>query len=203
MQGILLAAGFGRRFDPSGRDSKLLAPLPDGRSVATHAAAALCAALPGSLAVIRPGQPALAAQLRDAGCRIIESAAAEGGMGHALADAVRASGGADGWLVALADMPWLDPELIRAVAAAVRMPDDIAAATFAGRRGHPVAFGAAHRTTLCALKGDQGARELLRNGALHRVDSPDDTVLRDIDRPEDLPPAPPKTSDFFTRNRVG
>ena len=80
MQGILLAAGFGRRFDPDGRVSKLLAPLPDGRSVATHAAEALCAALPGSLAVIRPGQSALAAQLRDAGCRIVESAAAEDGM---------------------------------------------------------------------------------------------------------------------------
>ena len=190
MQGILLAAGFGRRFDPDGRVSKLLAPLPDGRSVATHAAEALCAALPGSLAVIRPGQPALAAQLRDAGCRIVESAAAEGGMGHALAAAVRASADADGWLVALADMPWLDPRIIRAVAAALQTPEDIAAAAFAGRRGHPVAFGAAHRAALCALNGDQGARELLRGATVRQVDSADDAVLRDVDHPRDLMPPP-------------
>lgn len=190
MQGILLAAGFGRRFDPDGRVSKLLAPLPDGRSVATHAAEALCAALPGSLAVIRPGQPALAAQLRDAGCRIVESAAAEGGMGHALAAAVRASADADGWLVALADMPWLDPRIIRAVAAALQTPEDIAAAAFAGRRGHPVAFGAAHRAALCALSGDQGARELLRGATVRQVDSADDAVLRDVDHPRDLMPPP-------------
>ncbi len=192
MQGILLAAGFGRRFDPSGRDSKLLAQLPDGRSVATHAAAALCAALPGSLAVIRPGQSALAAQLRDAGCRIVESAAAEGGMGHALADAVSASADADGWLVALADMPWLEPRMIRAVAAALQTPEDIAAAAFAGRRGHPVAFGAAHRAALCALSGDQGARELLRGAAVRLVDSADDAVLRDVDHPQDLLSGPVK-----------
>jgi len=191
MQGILLAAGFGRRFDPSGRDSKLLAQLPDGRSVATHAAAALCAALPGSLAVIRPGQPALAAQLRDAGCRIVESAAAEGGMGHALADAVRASKDADGWLVTLADMPWLDPQMIRTVAAALRGPEDIVAAAFAGRRGHPVAFGTAHRAALCALTGDRGARALLENGHILQVESADDSVLRDIDHPDDLPGAHP------------
>lgn len=190
MRGILLAAGYGRRFDPDGQRSKLLAPMADGRCVATHAAQALCAALPGSLAVIRPGQHALATVLRDAGCEVLESTGAEGGMGHALADAVQASAGADGWLVALADMPWLAPDLIRAVAAAVRTPDDIAAAAFAGRRGHPVAFGAAHRAALCALNGDQGARELLRSGSLHRIDSPDDSVLRDIDRPEDLPPTP-------------
>ncbi len=190
MQGILLAAGFGRRFDPDGRVSKLLAPLPDGRSVATHAAEALCAALPGSLAVIRPGQSALAAQLRDAGCRIVESAAAEDGMGHALAAAVSASADADGWLVALADMPWLDPRIIRAVAAALQTPEDIAAAAFAGRRGHPVAFGAAHRAALCALNGDQGARELLRGATVRQVDSADDAVLRDVDHPRDLLPRP-------------
>lgn len=190
MRGILLAAGYGRRFDPDGQRSKLLAPLADGRSVATHAAQALCAALPGSLAVIRPGQHALATVLRDAGCEVLESTGAEGGMGHALADAVRASAGADGWLVALADMPWLTPDLIQAVATAVRTPNDIAAAAFAGQRGHPVAFGSAHGVGLCALTGDQGARELLRSASVLHIASADDSVLRDVDRPEHLSQRP-------------
>jgi len=186
IQGILLAAGYGRRFDPSGRSSKLLAALPDGRSVAWHAARALCSALPGSIAVIRPGHEALAAELRDAGCRVLESRDAEAGMGSALAHAVRDSAGAGGWLVALADMPWLPVATIRAVAAAIDQPERIAAAAFAGQRGHPVGFGAAHGAALAALRGDSGARELLRTHPVQLIEAGDDGVLRDIDLPHHL-----------------
>lgn len=186
MQGILLAAGYGRRFDPSGHSNKLLATLPGGRSVAWHAARALCAVLPGSIAVIRPGHEALAADLRDAGCRVLESPEAEAGMGSALAHAVGDSAGADGWLVTLADMPWLPVDAIRAVAAAIDRPERIAAAAFAGQRGHPVGFGAAHGAALAALHGDSGARELLRTHPVQLIEAGDDGVLRDIDLPEHL-----------------
>ena len=40
-QGILLAAGYGRRFDPEGRQDKLLASMADGRPVLWHSARAL------------------------------------------------------------------------------------------------------------------------------------------------------------------
>lgn len=186
MQGILLAAGYGRRFDPSGRSSKLLAALSDGRSVAWHAAHALCTALPGSIAVIRPGHAALAAVLRDAGCRVLESPDAEAGMGSALAHAVRDSAGADGWLVALADMPWLPIDAIHAVAAAIDRPERIAAAACDGQRGHPVGFGAAHGPALAALRGDSGARELLHTHPVQLIEAGDDGVLRDVDLPEHL-----------------
>jgi molybdenum cofactor cytidylyltransferase len=186
MQGILLAAGYGRRFDPSGHNSKLLAALPDGRSVAWHAAHALCTALPGSIAVIRPGHAALAEVLRDAGCRVLESRDAEAGMGSALAHAVRATADADGWLVTLADMPWLPVDAIHAVAAAIDRPERIAAAAFAGQRGHPVGFGAAHGAALAALHGDSGARELLRTHPVQLIEAGDDGVLRDVDLPEHL-----------------
>lgn len=186
MQGILLAAGYGRRFDPGGRRNKLLTPLADDRPVAWHAARTLCRALPGSLAVIRPHESALAGVLHAAGCRVLECPEADQGMGSALAAAVRASAGARGWLVALGDMPWLPDGIVEAVAAAIDRPDRIAAATFDGRRGHPVAFGAAHGEALSSLRGDSGARELLRTHALCAVAAADDGVLRDIDTPADL-----------------
>lgn len=186
IQGILLAAGFGRRFDPSGRTSKLLAPLGDGHSVAWHSARALCSALPGSLAVIRPGQTTLAAQLESAGCRILESGEAEAGMGSALAHAVRDTAGADGWVIALADMPWLPPAAVLAVAQAIDAPRRRVAAAYLGRRGHPVGFGAHWGDTLGALRGDTGARDLLKHGTLHLVETGNAGVLRDIDLPEDL-----------------
>lgn len=186
IQGILLAAGYGRRFDPGGRHNKLLATLPDGRSVAWHAARALCVALPGSVAVVRPQQDALAEVLRDAGCRLLVCREAEQGMGRALAHAVAACGEAEGWLVALADMPWIAPATLTAVAQAIAQPEDIAAAFFGGRRGHPVAFGRRHGSALAALQGDSGARTLLSQHPPHEVAAPDDGVLRDIDRPDDL-----------------
>jgi molybdenum cofactor cytidylyltransferase len=186
MQGILLAAGYGRRFDPTGRTSKLLAQLPDGRSIAWHAARTLCDALPGSLAVIRRDQSELAAQLIDGGCRILESSDAENGMGSALAHAVRATATADGWLVALADMPWVPGAAIRSVAGAIDGPTRIAAAAFRGQRGHPVAFGAAHGGALAALCGDSGARDLLRTANVRLIDAATAAVLRDVDLATDL-----------------
>lgn len=187
IQGILLAAGYGRRFDPDGRSSKLLATLDDGRSVAWHAAHALCSVLPDSLAVIRPGCDELAAQLRDAGCRILESRDAEAGMGSALAHAVRETASAPGWLVALADMPWLPVNATRAVADAIDEPQRIAAAAFAGQRGHPVGFGAHWATQLSTLRGDTGARDLLRLADVRLIDAGTPDVLRDVDLPDDLP----------------
>lgn len=186
-QGILLAAGYGRRFDPDGRQDKLLAPLADGRPVLWHSARALAEALPGCLAVIRPGQPARARWLREAGCRVLEAPAAEAGMGHALAAAVAASAEADGWVVALADMPWLPAAAIRAVASRITTPSIVSAPRHAGQRGHPVGFGRAWGAQLMALEGDQGARALLAGTTMTVFDWGDGGVLRDVDTRGDLP----------------
>jgi molybdenum cofactor cytidylyltransferase len=190
VQAILLAAGLGRRFDPSGRRDKLLQDLGDGRTVLWHSASKLRTALGSCMAVIRPGQHERRRILEDAGCCVIESEAAREGMGAALAAAVQASTTAGGWLVALADMPWLAPELIRRVAAAIDTPDAVAAPWCDGRRGHPVAFGAAWRQRLAALEGDQGARELLARAAVRRIEPAPRAVLHDVDVPADLGAAP-------------
>lgn len=185
-QGILLAAGYGRRFDPDGQQDKLLAPLADGRPVLWHSARALAAALPGSLAVIRPDQPERARWLHEAGCRVLEAPAAEAGMGHALAAAVAASAEAEGWVVALADMPWLPAAAIRAVAAHLTTPSTIAAPRHAGQRGHPVGFGRAWRDRLQTLTGDHGARAILAATTVSLFDWDDAGVLRDVDTRNDL-----------------
>lgn len=184
--GVLLAAGFGRRFDATGTRNKLLQTLPDGRTVAWRSARTLAVALPTTIAVVRPGQDELAAQLRHAGCRVIESAAAEAGMGAALRDAVAATPDARGWVVALADMPWLPIELVRAVALTITAPDTIAAPWRNGQRGHPVGFGAAWREELLKLEGDEGARALLKTQPVTRILTEDDGAFRDVDVPKDL-----------------
>jgi len=115
--GVLLAAGRGTRFDSSGQSNKLLAPLAEhGMSVACAAARRLRASVPTVLAVVRPGDDTLAQALNAAGCDVIFAPDAARGMGASLATAVRASLDAQGWIVALADMPWIEPATISGIA---------------------------------------------------------------------------------------
>src|ERR1700712_5563282 len=113
--GLLLAGGRGSRFDPTGVQNKLLAPLADGTPVARAAAQRLLLSVPRVLAVVRPGAEALAHVLNDAGCEVIFSDNAQRGMGASLAAGVHASADAEGWIVALADMPWVSPHTIESI----------------------------------------------------------------------------------------
>jgi molybdenum cofactor cytidylyltransferase len=182
--GILLAAGASRRF---GAD-KLLARLPDGTPVGAASCRALRAVLPVVIAVVRPHDEALADALAAQGARIVRCARADDGMGASLACGVEASAEAAGWVVALADMPWIEASTIRRVADAIAAGASLAAPCYRGERGHPVGFAASHRAALLALGGDEGARAILsRAGAsLLRVDVDDPGVLRDVDTAGDL-----------------
>jgi len=184
--GVLLAAGTGSRFDPHGLRNKLLAPLPDGGTVAQACAQRLLLVVPNVIAVLRPGAETLARVLNEAGCDVIFAAKATRGMGASLAAGVAASGDAQSWIVALADMPRIAPETIGAVARAVDEGAALAAPYYRGRRGHPVGFGAAHRAALLALDGDAGARALFESQTVTRIDVDDPGVLRDVDTPDDL-----------------
>jgi molybdenum cofactor cytidylyltransferase len=182
--GILLAAGRGTRF---GGD-KLLALLPGGECVGAAACRHLLAVVPQVIAVVRPDDPALAAALGAAGARVTRCANADDGMGTSLACAVQATPDASGWLVALADMPWIMPATIARVAKAIAEGALVAAPFHDGVRGHPVGFGKACCVALAALTGDEGAKAVV---AAHRdrvaqIDVDDPGILRDIDTASDL-----------------
>jgi molybdenum cofactor cytidylyltransferase len=196
LAGLLLAAGKGSRFDASGRQSKLLASLPDGTPVALASARRLLACCSRVIAVL-PQHAApprdqhvakLVALLAEAGCEIIFCPDSDAGLGHSLAAGVRAAPDAGGWLIALADMPAIRPSTLRAVAAACAQPDSIAAPVCQGQRGHPVAFGRTYYAQLAALHGDNGARSVLHEHAAAVIEVPCDDagILRDIDTPADL-----------------
>lgn len=188
MQGILLAAGFGRRFQhaENTQQDKLLANLPNEQTVLFQSASALIQALPNSLAVVQPHQGARKKVLQNLGFSIVESVLAEGGMGYAISDAVKATKGAEGWLVALADMPWISPVLIQQLSAEVVQPNTIAVPRFNGKRGQPVAFGPAWLEKLVALAGDVGARHILKTAAINWVDWHDGSIHQDVDTPRDV-----------------
>ena len=181
---ILLAAGSGSRF---GGD-KLLHPLEDGVAIAAHAARNLRAALPDMVAVVRWGDFPLYDMLEQEGCQVTMFQGAARGMGASLAHAIAQARGADGWIVALADMPRISPVTIGKVSAAVETGALIAAPVYKGERGHPVGFGAGLLDELLALDGDQGARAVVERhrDAVKLIECEDAGVLLDVDRKADL-----------------
>jgi len=185
IQTILLAAGVGSRF---GSD-KLSATLPDGTPMAVASARSLVAAGCDVLAVVRDVTAESALLLAtEAGVRVLACPESAGGLGHSLAYGVRHSADADGWLVALADMPFIRPETVIRVMSALEQGAPLVAVALAGRRGHPVGFGRRWRGQLLGLTGDAGARSLLAEQAseLQIIETDDPGVLQDLDRPEDL-----------------
>lgn len=90
-------------------------------------------------------------------------------------------------LVMLADQPMVEPETIDLLLAAYwQGHSDLIAPVFEGRRGNPVLIGRAYFAELLALPPGDAPRTLLRRHAkaLHLVNVPTDSILRDLDSPE-------------------
>lgn len=185
VRGVLLAAGAARRFG----GGKLLRCPPGTETPLVLAAwRNLAAILPESIAVCRPEDGAIRDLFERHGIAHALCEQAALGMGHSLACGVAAAQPASGWLIALGDMPRVDPRSIRAVASALGEGAGIAIPVHGGQRGHPVGFSARFSAALLALRGDAGARAVVQENAdaVHLVPVEDGGILADVDTPEDL-----------------
>ncbi len=184
IRGILLAGGIGSRFG----SQKLVHPLPDGTPIGRQSAMNLLTAVGDVLVVHRPDDEAVMRIFAGLPVTLLASGRCPEGMGGSLAAAVSASAEADGWIVALADMPFIQAASIAAVRQSVEAGSSIAAPAYHGRRGHPVGFSAVWRDALSGLAGDEGARRILaaHGDAVVSVPVVDAGILRDVDAPADL-----------------
>lgn len=182
--GILLAAGSGTRFGAH----KLLHPLPDGTPIAVAALRNLAQGVDEVIVVVRPGDTELMQLLAQEKVQVLSCANAEQGMGASLACGVCTAPDAAGWIIALADMPFVPGEIIRNLAARLKAGDAIVAPAYLGQRGHPVGFGHAFYPALSVLNADQGARHILKQqpDRLTLIPCTDPGVVRDIDTRADL-----------------
>ena len=182
--GILLAAGSGSRF---GAD-KLLHPLADGTPIAVASLRTLKSALPKVIAVIRSGNGGLRTLLENEQVDVYECKDAHLGMARSFVCGIEASPDADGWIIALGDMPFLRPQTINSVAARVTHTGRIVIPAYRGQRGHPVGFGRRYLSELEKLEGDEGARSVIARhpGEVELLESDDDGIVRDVDTQADL-----------------
>lgn len=187
LAGLVLAAGAGTRF--GGR--KQLAEV-DGRPMLEHALAAMQSALVEPVTVVLGAD---ADEIREAvdmhGAEPIVCADWEDGQSASLRTGVDAldRAGADAIVVTLGDQPHIAARAIDAVVAA-RAPGeaDAVRATYDGEPGHPVLLERSLFGRIRALRGDTGARDVLRDARV--LDVPCDGIgdPADVDTPDDLLP---------------
>jgi molybdenum cofactor cytidylyltransferase len=152
------------------------------------AARNMSAALTRVIAVVHRGDERLRTALLAENIEVVVCENADEGMGASLACGVSHSKNADGWVIALGDMPFILPETISEVAEQVSRGAVIVAPKYSGTRGHPVGFIKQFGPDLMALHGDEGARDLLLRYSplVMSIPTHDRGVLRDIDTAEDL-----------------
>ncbi len=176
--GLILAGGAGRRF---GGAPKQLAEL-DGQPLLVHAIEAQWAvpALERIVVVLGAHAAPIQAAIDFSGVEVVVCADWEEGAAASLRAGVAALAGCRAVIVTLGDEPLITPPVI------ARLVDERgpARASYHGVPGHPVRLTPALMRRVAELRGDAGARGLLRDarlvecGHLCRGD--------DVDTPEDL-----------------
>ncbi len=156
---LLLAAGRSRRFD----GDKRRATLPCGRTMLRASIDNAVGAFSEVWVVVREEDDADLLGVPQQ-VKVVRSPQADLGMGHSLASGIEAlmPSRADAVAVLLADMPWIQPTTLQALARMAN-PGRIALPGHDGQRGHPVIIGREFWPLLLNLEGDQGAKSIIKS----------------------------------------
>jgi molybdenum cofactor cytidylyltransferase len=175
--GIVLAAGEGRRFG----GPKQLAEL-DGRPLLAHALAAMRAvpAIDPIVVVLGARADEVRAGVDLAGVSEVVAEDWDEGLSASLRAGLEAVGEARAYVVCLGDQPFITPQVI----ARFVDEDGTCRAAYDGEPGHPVRLTSAVAAGARGLRGEAGARELLRDVRL--VECGHLCSAQDIDTREQL-----------------
>jgi molybdenum cofactor cytidylyltransferase len=184
--GVVLAAGAGSRFGPG---PKPLASFRGRSLVELPLDAVTRGGVSQTFLVLGANASSVAARADLGGAEIVRCDDWADGLSASLRAGVAAAAGAgcEAVVIVLGDQPLLSAGAVAAVLAA-RAPGSIEAvrATYGEVPGHPTLLESSLFPAVAALRGDAGARELLRSARVAGV--PCDGLGRpdDVDTPADL-----------------
>jgi molybdenum cofactor cytidylyltransferase len=181
--GVVLAAGAGSRFG----GPKQLAPL-HGRPLLEHAVTAMLAVPAIWPVVVVLG--AHAEEIRDkvdfGDARPIFCADWANGQSASLRAGVAALGQVDAALITLGDQPFITPQVIAGMLDQRSERYDAVRATYRAEPGHPVLIEERVFRWVRDLRGDTGARDLLKRLHVREWDCAHLCDPTDVDTPEKL-----------------
>tara|TARA_R100001143_G_C3360249_1_gene134996 strand:- start:7339 stop:7923 length:585 start_codon:yes stop_codon:yes gene_type:complete len=183
---IVLAAGYSKRFAGDKRQAVLHA----GQSVLDTSLSRIPDTYSRRILVLHPGDEKLAEKYSSQWSICIAEAAQQG-LGHSLAAAIKQAENWQAAVIALADMPYVQTETYRLIQRSL-LDHSLVRPYCQGRPGNPVGIGAEYFTQLEGLSGDSGARKILQQNAasLFRLDCSDWGITQDIDTRSALPSGP-------------
>lgn len=187
IMGVVLAAGTSSRF---GDRNKLLEAWR-GEPLVRHATRTLCDSSVAEVVVVLGHEhERVRAAVADLDATTVVNDDYEAGQAASVRRGVAAARDRDASaaVFALGDMPRVAVESVDALVDAYRADvGDALAAACDGRRGNPVLFGSRHFDPLSDVAGDRGGRAILLRGERSAlVETGDQGVLADVDRPEDI-----------------
>lgn len=183
--GILLAAGESHRF---GQLNKLLQPVLGESPMIISTLHNLRSVVDHVVVVIRPHDDELLNSLKHENVSIAHSRNCLEGMGSSIAIGINNSLDANGWIITLADMPFVPPSIYEKITQHLISGSRIARPFYKNKPGHPVGFHRELKAELLALNGEQGAKLIINKhlSDVHKIPVNDLSVCHDIDTPYDL-----------------
>lgn len=183
---VVLAAGSGSRF---GDTAKQLAEL-DGIPLLEHALRAVEAvpAIARIVVVLGARAEEIRAGVDFGEAEVVVCEGWAEGQAASLRCGIDAVADADAAVLTLGDMPRITPQVIARFAdlAAAHGARARARAVYDGMPGHPVLLGRDHFEQIAALRGDVGAREVLKAIGAHPIECSHLCSAADVDTPEAL-----------------
>lgn len=184
--GLVLAAGTSSRF---GEENKLLAEI-ERRPIVKHSVRSLAEGNVSPIYTVISGEDDRVRQAVTPDTRIVVNDAYRQGQATSIRagiEAIRRRTALDAVVIALGDMPFVEPATVDSLIDVYRSGiTDVAVAGYRKQRGNPVLFDASYLDSLAAVTGDTGARHLITEGDAVLVETADPGVVQDVDTPADL-----------------
>jgi molybdenum cofactor cytidylyltransferase len=184
---VVPAAGESRRMGTA----KLLLPWGASTVIESTIKAWRETAVASVVVVVSRANVALAQVCETAGANIVVPKVPPADMKASIQAAIqelqrtRAPVDGDCFLVAPADMPWIEPATTdRLISELAASSAEIIVPVHAGRRGHPVALSWALADAVLALGSDESLKTLVNRSQVREVEC-NATVLGDLDTPAD------------------